>query len=319
MEKDKKVCLRERDIELLRFIGEYGVISNENVKLLYKSEYYYKNRLASLANGEMIERHNGKVVLGRNGRAYLNKYDWGCRNINRADGYKKRLERVSNIACKIGHAGWYFEPSWQCNTNKYTNTGNRFIGVMSRRPRGECEEDEWYFKDCYIIYFLSKDITRKELKVYEREMKRYQNNVKGFVIFVEDEEFLYCPRIVDINAPDVYTVLYHDRVWEYIKRIKDEDYSRDVVMDVFGDEYVKYLNIIFDMYYIKKVDSETGKDYYIYVVPILLPDFDKMDWVNYRATDWIEDDVKMKVICESEYVAYIREYLDELVEVVCLS
>lgn len=92
----------------------------------------------------MIERRNGKVTLGRKGRNYLNKYDMGYRNINRGEGYKKRLERVSDIACKIGQTGWYFEPSWQCNINKYTNTGNRFIGVMSRRPRGECEEDVLY-------------------------------------------------------------------------------------------------------------------------------------------------------------------------------
>lgn len=190
---------------------------------------------------------------------------------------------------------------------------------MSRRPRGECEGDELYFKDCFIIYFLTKDITRKELKVYEREMKRYQEDVKGFVIFVEDEEFLYRPRIVGVNAPNVYTVLYDDRVWEYIRRIRDEEYSRDIVCDVFGDEYLRYLNIAFEMYYIKNVDGETGKDYYIYVLPILLPDFCKMDWVNYSANDWINDNVKVKVICEGEYVEYIREYLDELVEIVCLS
>lgn len=34
---------------------------------------------------------------------------------------------------------------------------------------------------------------------------------------------------------------------------------------------------------------------------------------------WIEGDVRMKVVCEGEYVEYIREYLDELVEVVCLN
>ena len=28
----------------------------KNVKLLYQSEYYYKNRLASLAKGDMIEQ-----------------------------------------------------------------------------------------------------------------------------------------------------------------------------------------------------------------------------------------------------------------------
>ena len=54
MVKEKRVCLRVRDIEFIGFLGEYGSITNENVKLFYQSEYYYKNRLASLAKGEII-------------------------------------------------------------------------------------------------------------------------------------------------------------------------------------------------------------------------------------------------------------------------
>ena len=73
MEKKKKVCLRYRDFELLLFLSEYGIISNENVKLHYNSKYYYKNRLASLAKGDMVERIYGKVVLGAKGKSYLNK------------------------------------------------------------------------------------------------------------------------------------------------------------------------------------------------------------------------------------------------------
>lgn len=53
---DKRVCLRKRDIKFIMFLGEYGIITNENVKMFYDSEYYYKNRLASLAKGEMVER-----------------------------------------------------------------------------------------------------------------------------------------------------------------------------------------------------------------------------------------------------------------------
>ena len=83
MGKEKRVCLRDRDIEFISFLGEYGSITNENVKLFYQSEYYYKNRLASLAKGEFIERLYGKVVLGRKGKSYLNERGLGYRNINR--------------------------------------------------------------------------------------------------------------------------------------------------------------------------------------------------------------------------------------------
>ena len=101
MEKEKRVCLRDRDIELILFLAEYGSITNENVKLLYQSEYYYKNRLASLAKGDMIERLYVKVVLSRKVKHYLNQIGIGYRNINRNENYKKRMERISDIACKV--------------------------------------------------------------------------------------------------------------------------------------------------------------------------------------------------------------------------
>lgn len=105
MEKEKRICLRSRDIELIMFLAEYGIITNENVKLLYQSEYYYKNRLASLAKGDMIERLYGKVVLSRKGKGYLNEVGLGYRNINRDATYKKRMERISDIACKVKSCG----------------------------------------------------------------------------------------------------------------------------------------------------------------------------------------------------------------------
>ena len=80
------------------YLAEYGIITNENVKLFYDSEYYYKNRLASLAKGGFIERLYGKVVLGKKGKSYLNETGLGYRNINRNETYKKWKELVMFLA-----------------------------------------------------------------------------------------------------------------------------------------------------------------------------------------------------------------------------
>ena len=72
------------------YLVEYRIIVNENVKLFYDSKYHYKNRLASLANEEFIQRLYGKVVLGRKGKSYLNKTGLHHRNINRNKSYKKK-------------------------------------------------------------------------------------------------------------------------------------------------------------------------------------------------------------------------------------
>ena len=172
MEKEKRVCLRSRDIELILFLAEYGIITNENVKLLYQSEYYYKNRLASLAKGDMIERLYGKVVLSRKGKRYLSEVGLGYRNINRDETYKKRMERISDIACKVKSCGWYFEPSWKCDVNTYTKRGNRYVGIMSREGKRWHEDLEDFYKRSYIVYFLHKNITPRELKYIDKEINR---------------------------------------------------------------------------------------------------------------------------------------------------
>lgn len=174
MEKEKRICLRSRDFNFIMYLSEYGIITNENVKLFYDSKYYYKNRLASLAKGEFIERLYGKVVLGRKGKSYLNEIGLGYRNINRNETYKKRMERISDVSCKVQLAGWVFEPSWRCSVNTYTKRGNRFIGVMSREKRHWGESDEDYMKN-RIINIFGENIYRVKGYIYEIYCKKEEN------------------------------------------------------------------------------------------------------------------------------------------------
>ena len=229
MEKEKRVCLRSRDIELILFLAEYGIITNENVKLLYQSEYYYKNRLASLAKGDMIERLYGKVVLSRKGKRYLNEVGLGYRNINRDETYKKRMERISDIACKVKSCGWYFEPSWKCDVNTYTKRGNRYVGIMSREEKRWNEEFEDFYKRSYIVYFLHKDITPRELKYIDGEINRNKSKFKGLIVFTEDDKYLYKPKFQDIRYQESYIIPYNNDAWPIFRMIKDEEFMRNNV------------------------------------------------------------------------------------------
>ena len=217
MEKEKKICLRNRDFNFIMYLSEYGIITNENVKLFYDSKYYYKNRLASLAKGEFVERLYGKVVLGRKGKSYLNKIGLGYRNINRNETYKKRMERISDVSCKVQLAGWFFEPSWRCSVNTYTKRGNRFIGVMSREKRFWQEADEDFYPRSYIVYFLHKDITPRELKYIDKEIDRNKSQFNGLIVFTEDEKYLYNPKFEKIRYKESYIIPYNTKAWEILR------------------------------------------------------------------------------------------------------
>ena len=314
MEKEKRICLRNRDFNFIMYLSEYGIITNENVKLFYDSKYYYKNRLASLAKGEFVERLYGKVVLGRKGKNYLNKIGLGYRNINRNETYKKRMERISDVSCKVQLAGWYFEPSWRCSVNTYTKRGNRFIGVMSREKRWWQEADEDFYKRSYIVYFLHKDITPRELKYIDKEIDRNKSQFNGLIAFTEDEKYLYNPKFEKIRYKESYIIPYNKKAWDIFKFIKNKKFMNDKVPEIFGDKLISLkAKSFFEEYYTKENNVYT----YIFYMPFA--NFYLMDYLNYLATDDLHSDIKVKVVCFYEYVEYIRKYLNEKIEVNCIN
>lgn len=314
MEKKKKVCLRFRDFELLLFLSEYGIISNENVKLHYNSKYYYKNRLASLAKGNIVERIYGKVVLGPKGKSYLNKCGIGYRNINRNEHYKKRMEIISNISCKFKSCGWYFEPSWKCEINKYTQRGNRFIGVVSRETRWYEENDEKFFNRSFIVYYIQKDITKRELKYIYKEIERHRFKFYGLIVFTEIDLDCYKNKFKDYRFKELYVIPFNNNIWKYFNIIKDEDYMGNKTKEIFGEKLQSLkAKSFFEDYYFKENDIYT----YVYYMPFV--NFYMLHYINFQATDSLFNGTKAIVVCLDICVDYIRKYLDECVEVTCVS
>ena len=313
MEKEKRICLRNRDFNFIMYLSEYGIITNENVKLFYDSKYYYKNRLASLAKGEFVERLYGKVVLGRKGKSYLNETGLGYRNINRNETYKKRMERISDVSCKVQLAGWYFEPSWRCSVNTYTKRGNRFIGVMSREKRWWQESDEDFYKRSYIVYFLHKDITPRELKYIDKELDRNKNNFRGAIIFIEDEWLLNHPKFTNINFSENYIILYQKEIWDIFKKILAEDYMKNRIINIFGENIYRVKGYIYEIY-CKKED-----DLYTYIFPMPFADFSIMDWINDMVDSNLFSNTRFKVVCNDFCLEEVRKVLKDEVDVICVT
>ena len=313
MEKEKRICLRSRDFNFIMYLSEYGIITNENVKLFYDSKYYYKNRLASLAKGEFIERLYGKVVLGRKGKSYLNETGLGYRNINRNETYKNRMERISDVSCKVQLAGWFFEPSWRCNINTFTKRGNRFIGVMSREKRHWGESDEDYYNRSYIVYFLHREITPRELKYIDKELDRNKNNFRGEIIFLEDEWLLNHPKFTNINFSENYTILYQKEIWDIFKKILDEDYMKNKIINIFGEDIYRVKGYIYEIYCKKE------EDLYTYIFPMPFADFSIMDWINDMVDSSIFSNTRFKVVCNDFCLEEVRKVLKDEVDVICIT
>ena len=243
----------------------------------------------------------------------MNETGLGYRNINRNETYKKRMERISDVSCKVQLAGWFFEPSWRCNINTFTKRGNRFIGVMSREKRWWQEDDEDFYKRSYIVYFLHKDITPRELKYIDKELDRNKNIFRGTMIFIEDKWILKHPKFTNLGYRENYTILYQKEIWNIFKNIKDKDYMKNRIVDIFGEDSDRVNGYIYEMY-CKKED-----DLYTYVFPMLFIDLSIMDWINYMVDRGLFSNTRFKVVCNDFGLRQVRKFLKDDVDVICIT
>lgn len=94
---------------------------------------------------------------------------------------------------------------------------------MSREKRDWEESQDDFYKKSYIIYFLHKGITERELRYIGREIERNRSNFKGLVVFTEIQKYLNKPRFDRIQYEESYIIPYESDIWSVFKRIKDEN------------------------------------------------------------------------------------------------
>ena len=224
------------------------------------------------------------------------------------------MERISDIACKFKDCGWFFEPSWRCDINTYTKRGNRFIGIVSRREKEYDEDTERFNKTAYLVYFLHKNITPRELKYIDKEIDRNKGDFKGLIVFTENEEYLYKPKFERIQYEESYIIPYNSNTWKVFKIIQDETFMNERVYDVFGDNLVSLrAKSFYDDYYIKEGNT------YIYIYYMPFANFNLMQYINFQATSNLFEGSKVKVVCLENCVEYVRKYLDKEVDLICVS
>lgn len=88
---------------------------------------------------------------------------------------------------------------------------------------------------------------------------------------------------------------------------------RNIILNIFGEEYERLNSYIYEIYYAKHDDT------YTYVFPMPFADFAKIDGINHMVNSGDYEDVEFKVVCLDNCLEYVRKFLDEKVEVMCIS
>ena len=125
---------------------------------------------------------------------------------------------------------------------------------------------------------------------------------------------MYNSKFEKIRYKESYIIPYNKKAWDIFGGIKNEKFMNDKVLEIFGDKLISLKDkSFFEECYIKENNVYT----YIFYMPFA--NFYLMDYLNYLATDDLHSDIKVKVVCFYEYVEYIRKYLGEKIEIICIS
>lgn len=100
---------------------------------------------------------------------------------------------------------------------------------------------------------------------------------------------------------------------ENIQKILDEDYMKNRIINIFGEDIYRVKGYIYEIYCKKK------DDLYTYIFPMPFVDFSIMDWINEMVDSSLFSNTRFKVVCNDFCLEEVRKFLKDEVNVICIT
>lgn len=220
------VKLTERDIELLKLLGRYGVISIKDInEKFFQSSRYYRTRLLKLEKGGYIIRSKRKYVyLGIEGKRYLENINLSIKSINSNENYRRRLADIYKLLSKLTE----FEIVTNTevreeNFNVLSTKRYRFYGKV----KGRLGEEYWVYRitkiknhDEVSIKGKRLDISMIKKDIEERTHENANANV-NVMIFIDDELTLklYKEDTTTLKINKEIVLLYNEKNIDFVNNV----------------------------------------------------------------------------------------------------
>ena len=98
-----------------------------------------------------------------------------------------------------------------------------------------------------------------------------------------------------------------------IQKILDEDYMKNRIINIFGEDIQRVKGYIYEIYCKKK------DDLYTYIFPMPFVDFSIMDWINEMVDSSLFSNTRFKVVCNDFCLEEVRKFLKDEVNVICIT
>lgn len=236
----------KEDEKVIKYLSEYKIMSVEDTKLIYKSNWYHRNKVKKLIDEGYVKKYKFYYIeLDRKGRKYANITGKEYIKNKGNSSFMERLKKISSIATITINSDIDFLPSWKMKDKEiYTDAARKFQGKMMMNNKE------------YLVYYISNKKEKRYIHqlIYDiNKVMEYEN----IIIFVDDFN-----SIIDelenfkFGKKHTFIVINSNENRQIIKHYNDIDYY-DFVKKMYGEN----IQILLSDWNV--ADFLIGKNHYI--------------------------------------------------------
>jgi len=196
----KNIKITDRDWELLKFLGEYRLITIAEVGKLFGTEKYHQDRVTVLKKAGLVCRNKNSIYLSRAGRELLKQRGIPCYYVSEPKVMVSRYSRIANFVLDIAGSDWKFTPSWRYKEDIRANRSARLYGVIENGSK------------TYAVYNIGKEPQKKSLYNLKRELEQLpaKYGITRAVIFAESDKAIEAYGEESLGLSEQLLLLYGD-------------------------------------------------------------------------------------------------------------
>lgn len=250
--------LNEKDLEILLFVKKYKYVKVSDFKYLYANKQYYQTKIKHLINNNYLRKIKWYIVLGAEGKKYLENLGYKCSRISYEKTYIERQKIISSFAARYyNNKKIKFIPSIDLKDKQiFTITSRRFIGILN------------IDKTDYLTYYITKKHDDRYVQSVIYDIRK-ETKLKNVIVFVEDLKKIDINNFV-FGLDKLYIIPTTENNIHLLERIHRIDYQK--LFFKLYKENVYLSEYAFCDYYTKSR---------LYIFPLIFIDTEKLSIIKF--------------------------------------
>lgn len=291
--------MKERDIQLFRFLEKYKIIKASECKRIYDSKDYHRKRLKVLEKEGYIARINRFYIrLDTNGTRLMREIGYDYHKECRSKLYQERTKDVSKIATLTLDSGIEFSSSLEIKDKEiFTENGRKYIGLIKFQGKE------------YISYYISKD---KEFVYIRQLLNDVQKtiNYKNVLIFMDQYKFFNKSNQYFMFGKESTVIIKASKQNFERMRIIEKIDLYEIIMQIY-----KGKEILLSSW--EKADYMTNTEEYIVLMPFI--DTEKLHRLNIYYNENKKSNRQIDILTLKENIGKINEILTDTTNIIELD